>query len=92
MFGVLSAAYQIEGAWNIDGKGPSIWDEFTHSRPEKLFDRQNGDIAANSYLYYMDDVDLVKNLSVKNCYHSESYFMDGILVFHVYFSLRSIYR
>ena len=64
MFGVSSAAYQIEGGWNADGKGPSIWDEFTHSHPDKIFDHQNGDIAANSYELYLDDVEAVKNLNV----------------------------
>lgn len=66
LFGVATAAYQIEGAWNIDGKGPSIWDEFTHSHPEKIIDRQNADIGANSYEYYLDDIAAVKNLSVNN--------------------------
>lgn len=64
MFGAASAAYQIEGAWNIDGKGASIWDEFTHSYPDKIVDQQNGDIASNSYEYFLDDIDAVKNLNV----------------------------
>lgn len=66
MFGVSSAAYQIEGGWNADGKGPSIWDEFTHSHPEKIKDGQNGDIAANSYEHYLDDVEALKNLNVSS--------------------------
>lgn len=65
MFGVSTSAYQIEGAWNVDGKGPSIWDEFTHSHPEKITDRQNADVGPNSYEFYADDLMAVKNLSVK---------------------------
>lgn len=65
LFGASTAAFQIEGAWNVDGKGPSIWDEFTHSHPEKIIDHQNADIGPNSYQYYMDDIDAVKNLNVK---------------------------
>lgn len=63
-FGVSSAAYQIEGAWNLDGKGPSIWDEFCHSNPEKIADGQNGDVSANSYEFFLDDIEAVKNLNV----------------------------
>ena len=65
LFGTATAAYQIEGAWNLDGKGPSIWDEFTHAHPEKIVDHTNGDVAANSYKYYLEDVEAVKNLSVR---------------------------
>lgn len=66
MFGVATAAYQIEGAWNIDGKGPSIWDEYTHSHPEKIIDHQNADVGPDSYNFFLDDIEAVKNLSVKN--------------------------
>lgn len=65
LFGVSTAAYQIEGAWNVDGKGPNIWDEFTHSHPERIADCQNGDIAANSYEYFMDDIAAVKSMGVR---------------------------
>lgn len=66
MFGAATSAHQIEGAWNTDGKGPTIWDEFSHSHPEKIFDHQNGDVAINSYEFYMDDIKAAKNLSVRN--------------------------
>ena len=65
LFGASTAAFQIEGAWNLDGKGPSIWDEYTHAHPEKIADHKNADVAANSYEFYLDDVEAVKNLSVR---------------------------
>jgi len=41
-WGVASSAYQIEGAWNLDGKGPSIWDAFSHT-PGKVRGREGGE-------------------------------------------------
>lgn len=64
LFGVSTAAYQIEGAWNVDGKGPSIWDQYTHDHPEFVVDRSNGDIAADSYHKYEEDIKLIKSLGV----------------------------
>lgn len=64
LFGTASSAYQIEGAWNTDGKGPSVWDEFTHTHPERIKDGQNCDVGPNSYKFYLDDIAAVKNLKV----------------------------
>ncbi|KAM7472469.1 hypothetical protein LguiA_010652 [Lonicera macranthoides] len=52
VFGAASAAYQVEGAANKGGKGPSIWDTFTHNHPEKISDRSTGDIAVDFYHHY----------------------------------------
>ncbi|CAD6244337.1 GSCOCG00013351001-RA-CDS [Cotesia congregata] len=62
LFGVSTSAYQTEGAWNVSGKGESIWDYATHNSPETVIDNSNGDIAANSYFMYKTDIDLAKQL------------------------------
>ena len=48
----------------FSGKGPSIWDTFTHEHPEKIAGRGNGDIAANSYYKYKEDIKAVKEMGV----------------------------
>ena len=61
LWGVATAAYQIEGSPDADGKGPSIWDTFTH-RPGKIADGSTGDIATDSYRRFPEDVALVHSL------------------------------
>ncbi|XP_030032583.1 myrosinase 1 isoform X2 [Manduca sexta] len=63
-FGVASAVFQTEGAWNMSGKGESIWDRYTHNHPELVFDHTNADVATDSYHKYRDDVRNVKKLGV----------------------------
>src|SRR5262245_15711607 len=63
LWGTATAAYQIEGAVNADGRGPSIWDTFAHT-PGKVHNNDTGDVAADHYHRYKDDVQSMKALGV----------------------------
>jgi beta-glucosidase len=64
VWGCSTAAYQIEGAVNEDGRKPSVWDTFSHT-PGKTFQGETGDVADDSYHRYKEDVQLLKNLGVR---------------------------
>ena len=64
-WGCASAAFQIEGAVDIDGKGPSIWDEFTHQQG-RIKTGQNADIACDHYHRYEEDLDLLAGMAFSN--------------------------
>lgn len=64
LFGASTAAFQIEGGWNADGKGESIYDLMTHQMPQ-LFKYQNADVADDSYHKYKEDVKILKNYGAK---------------------------
>ena len=63
LWGCATASYQVEGAVNEDGRGPSVWDTFSHTRG-KTFQGDTGDVADDSYHLYTEDVRLLKNLGV----------------------------
>ncbi|KAM6175050.1 lactase/phlorizin hydrolase [Erethizon dorsatum] len=65
LWGVSSSAYQIEGAWDADGKGPSIWDNFTHTPGNGVKDNATGDIACDSYNNLDADLNVLRALKVK---------------------------
>ena len=63
LWGCATAAYQIEGGARDDGRGPSVWDTFSHT-PGKTYHGDTGDVADDSYHLYKEDVRLLKNLGV----------------------------
>lgn len=64
LWGSASAAYQVEGAWNEEGKGTSIWDIYTKI-PGKTYKGTNGDIAVDHYHRYKEDVALMAEMGLK---------------------------
>lgn len=59
------ASFQIEGSTNVDGRGPSIWDEFSRT-PGKTLDGRDGDVATDSYRLWKEDVALLKQYGIKS--------------------------
>jgi beta-glucosidase len=64
LWGAATSAYQIEGAWNEDGKGESIWDRFSHT-PYHIRNGETGDIACDHYRLMPADVALMKSLGLQ---------------------------
>src|SRR5690242_2732951 len=65
LWGTATASYQVEGAVKQDGRGPSIWDTFSHT-PGKTVDNATGDVADDHYHRYKEDIQRIKNLGVKS--------------------------
>ncbi|OCL25983.1 beta-glucosidase [Orenia metallireducens] len=63
IWGSATAAYQIEGAYQEDGKGESIWDRFSHT-PGKVANGDTGDVACDHYHRYKEDVELMKEIGL----------------------------
>ena len=63
-WGSATSSYQIEGAWQEDGKGPNIWDVFSHT-PGTVLNGDTGDIAIDHYHRYRDDVALMAELGLQ---------------------------
>ena len=63
IWGVATSSYQIEGAWNEDGKGESVWDDICHNT-KIVKNSDNGDIACDHYHRFKEDVKIMKDLGL----------------------------
>src|ERR1700693_1854971 len=64
LWGCATAAYQIEGAVDEDGRKPSVWDAWSHM-PGKTANGDTGDVACDHYHLYKQDIQLLNSLGVK---------------------------
>jgi beta-glucosidase len=62
-WGAACAAYQVEGAWQQQGKGPSIWDEFTR-RPKAIARSEHARVSTDFFTRYEQDLDLAQSLGL----------------------------
>lgn len=62
--GAATSSYQVEGAWNEDGKSPSIWDTFTHRKKSPIIDGSDADVSANSYHLFKHDIEALSYVGV----------------------------
>ncbi|MEX0750311.1 MAG: family 1 glycosylhydrolase, partial [Dehalococcoidia bacterium] len=63
-WGTATASYQVEGAWDEDGKGESIWDRYSHTEG-KIINGDTGDVACDQYHRYKEDIALMKELGLR---------------------------
>ena len=64
VWGCASSAYQIEGAWNEDGKGENTWDRYCHEEGH-ILNGDTGDVACDFYHRYKEDIALMKQMGVQ---------------------------
>ena len=62
-WGAAAAAYQVEGAWDADGKGESVWDMLTRQKG-RVWENHNGNVACDHYHRYKDDVRLMSEIGL----------------------------
>ena len=71
-WGTATASYQIEGAWNEDGKGESIWDRFAHTAGT-IKNGDTGDVACDSYHRWREDIALMRTMNLNSYRFSVSW-------------------
>ena len=64
IWGAATASYQIEGAWDADGKGENIWDRFSHT-PGNVENGDTGDVACDHYHRWQEDIGLMKEIGLQ---------------------------
>ncbi len=72
LWGIATAAYQVEGAWNLEGKGESNWDHFSH-QPNRIKGQATADIASDQYHHLAEDIAILKRLNMKSYRFSTSW-------------------
>ena len=72
LWGMASSAYQVEGAWDLDGKGESNWDRFAHTTG-KIKGSSTADVACDQYHRYKEDIAILKRLNQKSYRFSVSW-------------------
>ncbi|XP_041985541.1 myrosinase 1-like [Aricia agestis] len=65
LLGIGSSAYQYEGAWDTDGRGPCIWDSAAHSIPSFIKDGSTADVTVDFYHHYKDDIQIMKEMGLQ---------------------------
>jgi beta-glucosidase len=69
LWGSATASYQVEGAWNIDGRGESIWDRFSHTAGN-VKGGWTGDVACDTYHRYPEDIAIMKQMNLRSYRYS----------------------
>jgi len=83
IWGFATAAYQIEGGFNEDGRGPSIWDKFCKI-PGKIAGGGSGDVACDSYHRTHEDIALLKACGAQAYRFSISWFVEKRQLFDTF--------
>jgi beta-glucosidase len=69
LWGAATAAYQVEGAWNVDGRGESVWDRFSHAFGN-VKGGWTGDIACDEYHRYPEDIAIMMRMNLRSYRYS----------------------